>query len=82
MDLREESHVILSCLLYWEAWAKHLSTTLSDHPSGYGHLGQGINSGQSHDTPWQGRSFYSHFAGEELAATRAETMARPWAKKD
>lgn len=51
MDLREESHVILSCLLYWQAWAKHLSTTLSDHPSGYGHLVQGINSEQSHDTP-------------------------------
>lgn len=83
MDLREESRGILSCLLYlyWEAWAKHLSPTLSDQPSCSGHLAQGVSSGQSHNTPWQGRSFYSHFTGEELAATRAETMvARPWAK--
>lgn len=67
MDLRGESQVTSSCLPYpyWEAWAKHLSTTLSGHPSGSGPVVQGINSGQSHDTPWQGRSFYSHFAGEE-----------------
>lgn len=30
-----KSHVTLSCLLYpyWDAWAKHLSTTLCDHLS-------------------------------------------------
>lgn len=45
----EESHVTLSCVLYpnWDAWAKHLSTTLSDHLSSFGHLKQGINSGRA-----------------------------------
>lgn len=48
MDLRGESHVTLSCVLYpnLDAWAKHLSTTPRDHLSCFGHLVQGINSGE------------------------------------
>lgn len=51
MDLREEAHVTLSCLLYpyWEPETTS-QYTLSDHPSCSGHLVQGINSGPSHDT--------------------------------